>query len=371
MQTGGEALERYAAGRASRAVAELEARRPALAHRLRGATAEEVAGRAGPSRRPAAGPTRRDGPLRRRGGARAFARGRSPASPGSRSRSRPSPASALMSGSLNLEGPLTVESAAPGAARASTPGSWSWCGSAQESKSPLQRHGRPLRRRGSPRSRWRSARGVPGCLPRRGAGARRAGGGDALPAHSRRAGGDDRRDQPRRAAQRDHPPWRGAGATGAGHGGGARQDRHPDHRPAGGLARPPLCALHGGRQSWRSRPRWSWVRPSAGAVGGPGRGGSRADAAQRHRHHGESGPGGHRARSEGTRSRSGPSRSCISRHPAPGPAWPDGEASGLRAWLAVDGRAAGSSSSRTGCGPRRAGWWQALGAAGPGTGSCW
>jgi heavy metal translocating P-type ATPase len=43
MQTGGEALERYAEGRASRAVRELEAQAPRIAHRLEGAQAVDVA----------------------------------------------------------------------------------------------------------------------------------------------------------------------------------------------------------------------------------------------------------------------------------------------------------------------------------------
>ena len=42
MQTGGEALETYAAGRASRAVAALEAEAPRLALRLQGRAPEEI-----------------------------------------------------------------------------------------------------------------------------------------------------------------------------------------------------------------------------------------------------------------------------------------------------------------------------------------
>lgn len=45
MQTGGEALERYAEGRASRAVRELEAAAPTRAHRISGGVVEEVAAR--------------------------------------------------------------------------------------------------------------------------------------------------------------------------------------------------------------------------------------------------------------------------------------------------------------------------------------
>ncbi|MEO8636145.1 MAG: heavy metal translocating P-type ATPase [Gemmatimonadales bacterium] len=43
MQTGGEALDRFAAGRASRAVAALEADAPRVAHRLRGSEVEDIA----------------------------------------------------------------------------------------------------------------------------------------------------------------------------------------------------------------------------------------------------------------------------------------------------------------------------------------
>ena len=42
MQTGGEALERYAEGRASNAVQELEARAPTIAHRLTGGSTEDI-----------------------------------------------------------------------------------------------------------------------------------------------------------------------------------------------------------------------------------------------------------------------------------------------------------------------------------------
>jgi P-type E1-E2 ATPase len=42
MQTGGEALERYAEGRASAAVRELEAAAPRIAHRMRSGVAEDV-----------------------------------------------------------------------------------------------------------------------------------------------------------------------------------------------------------------------------------------------------------------------------------------------------------------------------------------
>jgi len=42
MQTGGEALERYAEGRASRAIHELERLAPRIAHRVRGTSVEEI-----------------------------------------------------------------------------------------------------------------------------------------------------------------------------------------------------------------------------------------------------------------------------------------------------------------------------------------
>ena len=55
MQTGGEALERYAEGRASEAVRALEEAAPRLARRLTGTGEEEVAVRAIPTARRRAG----------------------------------------------------------------------------------------------------------------------------------------------------------------------------------------------------------------------------------------------------------------------------------------------------------------------------
>ena len=108
MQTGGEALERYAAGRASRAVQELEAAAPHIANRLRGTQVEEI-----PS-----DVVRLDDLLLVRPGEMVPCDGVVTEGVSHVDQSRltgePIPISAsvgtmLMSGSLNLEGPLTVQ----------------------------------------------------------------------------------------------------------------------------------------------------------------------------------------------------------------------------------------------------------------------
>lgn len=137
MQTGGEALETYAAGRASRAVAELEAQAPRLAFRLRGDVPEEI-------------PAEQVNP-----GERLLIR------PGdllpcdvvvlegyshvdqSRLTGEPVPVTAepgarLMSGSHNIEGPLTVRALAR-ASESQYARIVQLVRSAQASKSPLQR----------------------------------------------------------------------------------------------------------------------------------------------------------------------------------------------------------------------------------------
>ena len=137
MQTGGEALERYAQGRASEAVRELEAAAPRLAHRINGGAVDDVAAemiRTG------------DELLLRPGELLAcdavVLEGRSHVD-ASRLTGEPVPVSAhpgiqLLSGSLNLEGPLTVRATAP-ASESQYARIVELVRTAQESKSPLQR----------------------------------------------------------------------------------------------------------------------------------------------------------------------------------------------------------------------------------------
>ena len=137
MQTGGEALERYAQGRASEAVRELEAAAPRVAHRMAGGQIEDVAAetvRVG------------DELLLRPGELLAcdalVLEGRSHVD-ASRLTGEPVPVSAhagikLLSGSLNLEGPLTVRATAP-ASESQYARIVDLVRTAQESKSPLQR----------------------------------------------------------------------------------------------------------------------------------------------------------------------------------------------------------------------------------------
>jgi heavy metal translocating P-type ATPase len=137
MQTGGEALERYARGRASQAVAELEAAAPRIAHRVTSAGVEDI-----PAETVAVGELLliRPGELVPCDGM--VVGGRSHVDT-SRLTGEPLPMSAaegarLSSGSLNLEGPLTVRVLAP--ARASQYARIvELVRSAQESKAPLQR----------------------------------------------------------------------------------------------------------------------------------------------------------------------------------------------------------------------------------------
>ncbi len=137
MQTGGEALERYARGRASQAVAELEAAAPRIAHRVTATGAEDIA-----AEMVAVGELLlvRPGELVPCDGI--VMSGRSHVDT-SRLTGEPVPVSAregtrLSSGSLNLEGPLTLRVLAP--ARASQYARIvELVRSAQESKAPLQR----------------------------------------------------------------------------------------------------------------------------------------------------------------------------------------------------------------------------------------
>jgi heavy metal translocating P-type ATPase len=137
MQTGGEALERYAEGRASDAVRELEAAAPRLAHRLRGNEVDDVS---------VAAIEVGDKLLLRPGelvpSDVVVLEGRSHVD-ASRLTGEPVPVSArpgtaLMSGSLNLESALTVRATAP-ASQSQYAKIVELVRTAQASKSPLQR----------------------------------------------------------------------------------------------------------------------------------------------------------------------------------------------------------------------------------------
>jgi heavy metal translocating P-type ATPase len=137
MQTGGEALEQYAAGRASRAVEELEAAAPRRANRLRGTAVEEI-----PAEQVALGDLVlvRPGEMVPCDGT--VVQGYSHVDQ-SRLTGEPMPVTAeagtrLMSGSMNLEGPLTVEVQAV-ASESQYAKIVQLVRSAQSSKSPLQR----------------------------------------------------------------------------------------------------------------------------------------------------------------------------------------------------------------------------------------
>jgi heavy metal translocating P-type ATPase len=137
MQTGGEALERYAEGRASEAVRELEAAAPQLAHRLVAGEVEEVSAEA----------VRVGDELLLRPGEllpcdAIVVSGRSHVD-ASRLTGEPVPVTAqagvkLLSGSLNLEGPLTLLATAP-ASESQYSKIVELVRTAQASKSPLQR----------------------------------------------------------------------------------------------------------------------------------------------------------------------------------------------------------------------------------------
>ncbi len=137
MQTGGEALERYAQGRASEAVRDLEAAAPRVAHRVVDGAVEDV---------PAETVRVGDNLLLRPGELLAcdavVLEGRSHVD-AARITGEPVPVSAypgitLLSGSLNLEGPLTVRATAP-ASESQYARIVELVRSAQGSKSPLQR----------------------------------------------------------------------------------------------------------------------------------------------------------------------------------------------------------------------------------------
>jgi heavy metal translocating P-type ATPase len=137
MQTGGEALERYAQGRASEAVRELEALAPRVAHRVTSGGVEDVSAelvRVGDDLLLRPGELLACDAIVREGHSQVDA---------SRLTGEPLPVSAnpgtrLLSGSLNLDGPLTVRATAP-ASESQYARIVDLVRTAQESKSPLQR----------------------------------------------------------------------------------------------------------------------------------------------------------------------------------------------------------------------------------------
>ena len=136
MQTGGEALERYAEGRASEAVRELEAAAPRIAHRLERGEPRDVAVDA-----VEVGDVilMRPGELVPCdvGSCTAAPAWTPPGSPVSRCRSPPARL-ALLSGSINLDGVLTVRVTAP-AGESQYARIVELVRTAQASKSPIQR----------------------------------------------------------------------------------------------------------------------------------------------------------------------------------------------------------------------------------------
>ncbi len=182
-----------------------------------------------------------------------------PASPASRCRSRPPPGTRLLSGSLNLDGPLTIRATAP-ASESQYARIVELVRTAQESKSPLQRLADRYAVWFTPLHAPRLRRRVPGHRGS-GPGARRARRGDAVPAHPRHACRRGGRDQPGGAA-RDHlPPRLGARAARRNHRGRLRQDRNAHDRPAARRAGAGGGAVHG-----------------AGGAAAGGRGGARLRA---------------------------------------------------------------------------------------------
>ena len=137
MQTGGEALERYAQGRASEAVRELEAAAPRIAHRVE---AGEVRDLPAGSIRPGDIVLLRPGELLACDSV--VLQGNSHVDT-SRLTGEPMPVSAqpgvaLLSGSLNLESPLTLRATSP-ASESQYARIVELVRTAQESKTPLQR----------------------------------------------------------------------------------------------------------------------------------------------------------------------------------------------------------------------------------------
>lgn len=137
MQTGGEALERYAQGRASQAVRELEAAAPRVAHRMVNGELDDV-----PAETISVGDTLLLRPGELLACDAVVLEGRSHVD-ASRITGEPVPVSAqpgvrLLSGSLNVESPLTVRATAP-ASESQYARIVELVRTAQGSKSPLQR----------------------------------------------------------------------------------------------------------------------------------------------------------------------------------------------------------------------------------------
>ena len=200
MQTGGEAMERFAERRATEAVRALEAAAPRMAHRLVAGAMEDI-----PVERIAVGDRLlvRPGEMVPCDGVVTDGHSHVDAS---RLTGEPVPVAAqagarLMSGSLNGEGPFTLESTAP-AAESQYARIVALVREAQASKSPLQRVADRYAVWFTPVTlavcalAW-YASGDPTPDPRR------AGGGHPLPPHPGHAGCSDRRHQPGRCAQRD------------------------------------------------------------------------------------------------------------------------------------------------------------------------
>ena len=225
MQTGGEALERYAEGRASEAVRELEAAAPRLAHRVSGDDVEDVSAEA-----IAIGDTLLLRPGELIPSDAVVLEGRSHVD-ASRLTGEPIPVSArpgttLLSGSLNLEGALTVRATAP-ARQSQYAKIVELVRTAQASKSPLQR----LADRYAV---WFTPATLLVCLARicdvrrSASSAGSAGGGHSVSAHPGHAGGGGGRDQSRGPSRNHLPPWRGTRAARRCHRRRVRQDGNAD-----------------------------------------------------------------------------------------------------------------------------------------------
>ena len=248
MQTGGEALERFAEGRASAAVRALEAAAPREAHRLDADGAlDDIAGERDRGGRRAARPSGRDAPLRRGRHGGPLARrsvspdrragadlggARDPAAERQRERRRPADGAGRTGGGGKPlrpdRGAGTFRAGQQGAAAAAWPTAT-----------------RPGSRRSRSPCAWRRmpSRGTP--TPR----ARGAGRGDALPADPGGARRHHRRVEP----------------------GGPAADRDPERRGARAARHASTAVMFDKTGTLTiGRPAWS-ARPDGGAVHGAGR----------------------------------------------------------------------------------------------------